>query len=263
MIFNFHNGRTAKKISQITKSKIKKESQYFFEPIKNIKFNKISIKGNRFLYKKGEDVYLMFAYLENYNTKEYGLPKYHVSQCITRDEFSGYSYTSSMPVEIYCRDQNKTLKEPQHLKLCNNCMTGSFKSFFTFLAKGKPWYEYVLEYARSDNEIANKIKSNGYVLMWKQISEAVRESKDFKCENCNIKLSNDKYYLEVHHKDYNKTNNDIKNLKSLCVLCHATVDKRHLANFKKDAFKVESFIDSYTEYIKQKNQSNLLKWESH
>ncbi|WP_370214947.1 HNH endonuclease [Mesoflavibacter profundi] len=262
MIYNFHKGKTANKIIEITKSEIQRTSQYFFEPIKNIEYSKIINKDKRFFYTKGDDTYLMFAYKRSYRTIHYNdLPRYHVCQCKTRDEYSGFTYASSMPVEVYCRDQKQTLEELQQLKICSNCVSASQKGFYSFLAKGKPWYEYVLEYANSDNEIANKTQDNGYVVMWKQISEAIRERIGFKCECCQIILKDEPYYLEVHHKDYQKTNNSIENLKALCVLCHATVDERHLKNFKKESLKVEAFIDLYREYIENNNQSRLLRWE--
>ena len=73
--------------------------------------------------------------------------------------------------------------------------------------------------------------------MWEQTFDAIRERIGIKCEQCDISLSQEKYYLEVHYKDYNKTNNTLENLKALCVLYHATVDARHLKNFLKKLVK--------------------------
>lgn len=262
MIFDFHTGKTANKIKAITRSEIKKTSQYFFEPILNIEYNKIQNTDKRFFYTRSEDTYLMFAYKSSYRTQHYeDLPRYHVCQCRTRDAYSGFSYSSSMPVEIFCKDQGKTLEELQQLKLCYNCITASQYGIYSFLAKGKPWYEYVLDYAKSDNEIAKKTKPNGYVVMWKQISEAVRHRTGFKCERCSLDLNNDKFFLEVHHKDFNKKNNVVENLEALCVLCHATVDERHLANFQREKLKVDTFIDSYLSYVNLNNSNNLSKWQ--
>lgn len=263
MIFDFHQGKSAAKIKEITKSEIIRNSQYHFEPIIDIKYSKIQYKDNRFFYTRQEDRYLMFAYKKRYFTHKNGLPKYHVCQCPTKVEFSGFNYASAMPVEIYCRDQQKKLEELQYLKLCYNCITASQKGIYAFLAKDKPWYEYVLEYANSNNQIAKETKADGYVVLWKQISEAIRERAEFKCEICNIHLKDDKYYLEVHHKDYKKSNNSISNLQSLCVLCHANVDDIHLSNFKKVPLKVNAFIDDHKAEIKTNNNYNLLKWEQY
>lgn len=260
MIFNFHTGKTAIKIKEITKSEIQRTSQYFFEPISNIKYSKIVNKDKRFFYNKGENTYLMFAYKKSYYTQKYGLPKYHVCQCKTREEYSGFAYASSMPVEIYCLDHQYLLGDLQNLELCKNCVSASQKGFYSILAKGKPWYDYVLDYANSGSDIACKKMSNGYVVLWKQISKAKRERDGFKCEQCSINLNLEKYYLEVHHKDYNKLNNDIDNLQSLCVLCHATVDDRHLENFKKDQKKVNSFINDYSDFVQDNNKVKCDIW---
>ena len=261
MIYDFLKGSTANRIKKITKSEIERSSQYFIEPIENINYSKIEYTDKRFFFTKGEDTYLMFAYKRTYRTLHYnGLPKYHVCQCKTRDEYSGFTYASAMPVEIYCRDQNQILDKFQYLELCSNCATASQKAFYGLLAKGKPWYEYVIQYANSKNEIANKTKQNGYVIMWKQISQAIRERVGFCCENCRINLVQESYFLEVHHKDYNKKNNSENNLIALCVLCHANVDERHLSNFKKEPLKVSTFINLYDDYIKNNNLQSLINW---
>lgn len=261
MLYDFSIGNTAKKIIEITKSEIAKNSQYSIKPIKDIDYSKIKNRDKRFFYTKGEDVFLMFAYKKRYNTFKYKtLPKYHVCQCKTRIEYNDFTYASSMPVEVYCRDQQKRIEGLQHLKLCSNCASASQKNFYRLLAKGKPWYEYVIQYASTQNEISTKTKSNGYVVMWKQISEAIRERVGFCCEKCNINLTNESYYLEVHHKDFIKTNNSSNNLIALCVLCHATVDERHLSNFRLEPLKVESFKLGYAPYIEKYNKLGLQKW---
>ncbi|MCR8666221.1 HNH endonuclease [Aestuariibaculum sp. M13] len=261
MLYDFYNGKAASYLKKITKSAIKKTSKYRFEPITNIVYGNIKKMDKRFFYSEGEDTYLMFAYKNRYSTVQYGLPRYHVCQCKTREEYSGYIYSNAMPVEIYCKDQKKTLEDKKSLPLCANCVSASQRALYAFLAKGKPWFEYVLEYANSDNEMAKKTKRDGYVKMWKQISEAYRERTGFHCESCRLNLREEKYYLEVHHGDYNKTNNAIENLSALCVLCHATVDETHLSKFKKDnSLRVATFIDDYSQFVKANNVHNLEKW---
>jgi hypothetical protein len=262
MLYDFSKGNTANKIIELTKFEIARNSQYSIEPIKDIEYSKIKNIDKRFFYINGEDVFLMFAYKKSYNTIEYNaLPKYHVCQCKTRNEYNHFTYASSMPVEVYCRDQKKKLEGLQQLKLCSNCASASQKNFYRLLAKGKPWYEYVIQYANSQNEISTKTKSNGYVVMWKQISEAIRERVGFCCEKCKINLNKETYYLEVHHKDFIKMNNASNNLIALCVLCHATIDEKHLSNFKLEPLKVESFNVGYAPYIEEHNKLVLQKWK--
>ena len=46
--------------------------------------------------------------------------------------------------------------------------------------------------------------------MWEQTFDAIRERIGIKCEQCDISLSQEKYYLEVHYKDYNKNDLETK-----------------------------------------------------
>lgn len=261
MIFNFQDGNTAERINKMMKSLIKQNSNYYFEPIIGINYNRIKTIDNRFFYLKSDEEYqMMFAYKNEYNTSQFGLPKFHICECKTREEYSGFKFAASMPVDIYCRDTRKQLTEPQFLELCKNCIAKSQKGLFSFLAKGKPWFEYVLEFACSNNELAIKKRRDGYVVLWKNISEAVRERDNFKCELCNIELSKYKYFLEVHHKDYNKINNRGENLQSLCVLCHATIDSLHLNNFKRNSYKVNTFINEFKDFIQSNNKAKFDQW---
>ena len=79
--------------------------------------------------------------------------------------------------------------------------------------------------------------------MWEQVSEAYRESKKWMCEDCNVKLSDDKYYLHVHHIDGNITHNNRKNFQALCVLCHSLEHKNKINSFLK--IGLEEFIDTF------------------
>ena len=45
----------------------------------------------------------------------------------------------------------------------------------------------------------------------------LKNSKELKCKNCNFV---DKRVLIVHHKDRNRSNNDLSNLELLCRNCH-------------------------------------------
>lgn len=265
-LYNFYKGTTAKRLEEILKAEIKENSVFYFEPIANISFNEVIKKNNRFFFKKGKDTYLMFAYLKNYDTVGYkGFPKYHVCECSVKNNFTGFTYSSTMPVEIYCRNQRKVLDELKSLELCKICIRESQKGIYKYLAKGKPWYDYVIEYASSNSEFGMSVnKESGYVKMWKQISEAVREKEKFICRNCNIQLEKNRVNLEVHHIDYKKSNNHPNNLIPLCVLCHATIDSKHLSNYKSSTnlLKVDLFIKNHIEYITKKNKSSLMKWKS-
>lgn len=59
-------------------------------------------------------------------------------------------------------------------------------------------------------------------LKWRLIEEGVKE---WRCERCNnTEWLGDKIPLELHHKDGDRTNNELDNLELLCPNCHAFTD---------------------------------------
>ena len=108
------------------------------------------------------------------------------------------------------------------------------------------WYDAVLNYVEDDN---NKLtfkksgKRKGYLRMWEQISEAYRESKNWTCEDCKVKLFDDKKYLQVHHIDGDITHNNRNNFQALCILCHSLEHKNKVDSFLK--LGLDEFIDKF------------------
>ena len=60
-----------------------------------------------------------------------------------------------------------------------------------------------------------------YTINWENISRRYRESTNWRCEKCQVSLSDKREYLHVHHIDGNKNNNHSENLRALCIACHA------------------------------------------
>jgi hypothetical protein len=261
MVYDFRNGKTAKFIENEIQERIKRTSSFNFEPSLNVSYRLIKTEGKYFFYQKNEDKCLMFAYLNKYNTKKYDkLPSYHICKCPTRNEFTGFVFASKMPVSIYCKDRGENIGE-QDLPLCENCISESNKGILRWFAKGKPWYEYVLEYANYKTFTQADKKKDGYVHIWKQLSEAKRESSDWCCENCNIELKSKelKLFLEVHHKDKKPLNNKTDNLQSLCILCHAD---KHPNNYSSgdNLLRIQQFIKFNTDLIKKHSPDAINKW---
>jgi len=63
-----------------------------------------------------------------------------------------------------------------------------------------------------------------------ELKKQIHSRDNFECQCCGISNQNhiDKYLdsLCIHHIDYNKKNNEIKNLISLCYKCHAKTNYR-------------------------------------
>ncbi|MDA9241104.1 hypothetical protein N9O97_01555 [Flavobacteriaceae bacterium] len=63
-----------------------------------------------------------------------------------------------------------------------------------------------------------------YPKNWKSISDKYKFSKNYKCESCNIDLSNHKKYLHVHHMR-RRDQNDDNFLQALCIECHGLIGR--------------------------------------
>lgn len=68
-----------------------------------------------------------------------------------------------------------------------------------------------------------------------KLKESIRKRDNYQCRNCNIteeeQLIVIGYVLHVHHIDYDKQNNNINNLITLCFWCHCR------SNFNRDYWK--------------------------
>ncbi|ELA08938.1 hypothetical protein MOMA_00965 [Moraxella macacae 0408225] len=61
----------------------------------------------------------------------------------------------------------------------------------------------------------------GYANNWEEISHRYRERQAWRCEQCQVDLSNHKSLLHTHHIDGVKHHNKDANLKALCIECHS------------------------------------------
>lgn len=55
----------------------------------------------------------------------------------------------------------------------------------------------------------------------KELKSLIRRRDNFTCQMCHKSQKQNNKKLDVHHIDYKKKNNDLKNLISLCRRCHA------------------------------------------
>lgn len=99
---------------------------------------------------------------------------------------------------------------------------------------GKPAYNKGMSYSvEAKNKISKAtsmnnnpnwrggISFNKYSPLFnKQLKERVRVRDNFICQICGIPELECKSRLDIHHIDYNKKNNNIDNLISLCRKCH-------------------------------------------
>ena len=231
MIYNFQKGQTAEFMLNKLRSRFTSESDFVLDKLTNVPFEKIQLKNNAYVYSHGEHEHYMFAYKHRFATERYStLPKYHISECQTRETYTGFRFSHQMPVNIYCIDQRKSLGA-KTLELCKNCIKEV--NFFSFGDKDIEWFEVILKKADQREYSDEDLRLDGYTRDWNHVSKAYRTKMNYTCEKCriNLKERRTEFFCETHHIDHNKANNNTENLQCLCVKCHSEVDNIHTHNY--------------------------------
>lgn len=214
----------------------------------NIEFTN---NGIFFKDKNGRSKQQIFLYKRKYHLQVYGKPRFHIRYCPTIQSFinSGtfkteYRRANTEQVKVYDMDFDEE-QVISDLPLCKFCArianANNINNSTTFVKLIK----------QVSNRDEAEVDIFGYTKNWEYISQSYRESKDYTCERCGIKIDGvyKKIYTHVHHKDFDKTNNDESNLECLCIRCHARVDEFHRKRFAEGANKtqLEQFNRLYPE----------------
>jgi 5-methylcytosine-specific restriction endonuclease McrA len=196
--------------------------------------------------------------MPSYHVQKHGhLPRIHLIECeiiedfISKGLFKGYYEFSSMEYnDVYDRNTKKTYSN-ESLEVCRFCS----KKVLNNIHSTENFYQSL------GTEIPKNRDIFGYDKNWHKISQQYRESKNYMCERCGIKLKENshKRFWHVHHKDGNKISNDPSNLECLCVLCHSHKDMQHEENFGRSGKKreLDSFVKTYSEELKKLNNPYL------
>lgn len=197
-----------------------------------------------------------FIYMRDYKVKHYNkFPVFHIIACSKVNDIGrSYYLSGSTPtVDVIDRDTQELYKDKK-LKLCSYCrqeylqddIPDDTEDFFNSL-----------EQIEEDNIEPTDIRPDGYTWDWDIVSEKYRKAKNHTCENqnCGIKITDnfDWHFIEVHHKNHNKSFNNPKNLIALCILCHCYQDDLHKNNMKKIkkiGRKLDFFIEKYKDNLK-------------
>jgi hypothetical protein len=73
---------------------------------------------------------------------------------------------------------------------------------------------------KQDPSIPRNPDHSGYSDDWDSISQRIRQSHHWCCDECKINLSEHQYLLDCHHIDGVKSHNTTANLRPLCKTCH-------------------------------------------
>lgn len=170
----------------------------------------------------------IFLYKRRYRLTEFGKPRFHIRECQVIKSFmeSGgfkreYRKANTKIVRVIDMDDYDRDKDISDLPLCGYCRNMA-------LVHDMTTRDFVEILEQANQASADDIRSMdvdifGYTRDWESISKAVRESKEYTCEECGLKMENpfDYQYMHTHHKDGNKLNNNPSNLECVCVYCHA------------------------------------------
>lgn len=180
-------------------------------------------------------------------------PKYHVCKCQTiqtlmeqRNEEYRFANTDAVEVRDKGMGYRKTIV--RNLGLCGNCASMmrmadiSSAEFADLLKKAEERQQ--AKRPKADT----RVDVNGYPANWNEISLNYRIRKQYTCEKCKVKVSPwDTTFMEVHHKNGDKTNCEDSNLQCLCIKCHSEVNPAHVRNYATPGKQmlIKQFMEKY------------------
>ena len=199
-------------------------------------------EDNTIVYKKYKDRNVILYIRDQYSYKSQY--KYHVSWCKTLKEMRNNNKLNryvisrrtdgTFHVNMMDTMTHKVIEENiiRELSICKNCLNEiNYKGYNEYGANKNNIYstfsiqEFLEKYDSRFNQLPKYTDTtapiNQYASNWKQLSFKYRTYKNWTCANCGLDCKNNKGYLDVHHIDSNKSNNDFSNLKAVCKDCHA------------------------------------------
>jgi len=171
--------------------------------------------------------------------------KYHVSYCKTLEKmhqggrYDRYVVTNDITGYFYIDGHDWKTKEYQdgyaQLKVCKNCLSNlNYKNYnsnkkevFNNFSLDEFFKTYEAHFKHKPKRESGKAKDGTYPKDWDDISSNYRDSVDWKCESCNVDLTEHKNLLHTHHKNGVKSDNSSNNLEALCIACHADQKYHH------------------------------------
>lgn len=178
-------------------------------------------------------------------------PKFHICKCSTIENFGqeAYRFANAEPIKIYSRNTGKEV-EVESMELCEYCKQQINEEVREDVRQVYDSTDFVKILKKAGDEESSQYDVDifGYVKNWEEISRAYRIKKDFTCERCGTHVEDlDHFYMQTHHKNGVKTDNNESNLECLCVRCHSEVDDIHRRNFSSAAKKIviEGYMHKY------------------
>ena len=201
------------------------------------------------------------------------LPKLHISWCKTLQEmsekkrFDRYVLSTRTDGIFEIRKTGKNSSTTKitnmHLDVCKNCLDklqfegykfGQNKTSNQRIFKAFTLDKFFRQYPKSPLDSKPKPRytsasapTDVYSDDFKKISLRYRESHGWTCEECRINLARKdlRRYLHTHHCNGRKHDNSDKNLRALCIDCHA----------RQPNHEVMKSIPDYIDFINKKSSN--------
>jgi hypothetical protein len=209
----------------------------------DVTWDQITTYDDRTFGLRGEKIVLYIRDFDDYGRGAEG-PRYHLMTCRTivgmREAGRIQRYVAATEPNglfvVNVRGPQGLRQEHRRLKVCWNCMmelnVAGFRSV-TVPERRRMVDEFspAAFFARYPRSLHQTLPTHGaedaplnvYSEDFSAISRAVRDRAQWRCEDCGRVLAEPglKKYLQVHHRDGDRSNNAPTNLKVLCIGCHA------------------------------------------
>ena len=173
------------------------------------------------------------------------LCKFHIANCATLEQMKSQNRFDRYVVAtrtdgkfivnflVGGRVHDRGEKVERRLYVCKNCLSQlNYKEYTSknYQQKNKirdsfdlnAFFEiYPSQITNTPTETDVTAPVNEYPSNWGRISLQYREKVEWKCEKCNIDFREKKAFLHLHHRNGLKHDNSERNLRALCIGCHA------------------------------------------